>query len=289
VNSDRRDPSSPSEAAVVAAHLEAYQAGQIGAVELSERILRTAIRSQGDLTPDHDRRRRCGYLEVVYAEGKPIDRLLTVIEQLLQASAASSRAGMTSAEEHPEVLATRVSIEQARAVCEAFPLVRWNAQARTIRVGQERQPQAPGEIAGDRATGTVAVVSAGTTDAAVAEEARETLAWMKVRSHLIQDVGVAGPYRLLAHLDTLRACVAIVVVAGMEGALPSVVAGHLGAPIIAVPTSVGYGANFHGLSALLTMLNSCASNVATVNIDAGFRGGYLAGLIARRSGDSPEA
>jgi hypothetical protein len=111
---------------------------------------------------------------------------------------------------------------------------------------------------------------------------------MKVRSHLIQDVGVAGPYRLLAHLETLRGCAAIVVVAGMEGALPSVVAGHLGVPIIAVPTSVGYGANFHGLSALLTMLNSCASNVATVNIDAGFRGGYLAGLIARRGGDTPE-
>jgi NCAIR mutase (PurE)-related protein len=240
------------------------------------------------LTPDHDRRRRCGYLEVVYAEGKPIDRLLTVIEQLLQASVNTSPGKAASAGGHTEVLATRVSIEQARAVCEAFPLVRWNAQARTVRVGRELQPPVPAEVASARGVGAVAVVSAGTTDAAVAEEARETLAWMKVRSHLIQDVGVAGPYRLLAHLETLRGCAAIVVVAGMEGALPSVVAGHLGVPIIAVPTSVGYGANFHGLSALLTMLNSCASNVATVNIDAGFRGGYLAGLIARRGGDTPE-
>jgi NCAIR mutase (PurE)-related protein len=115
----------------------------------------------------------------------------------------------------------------------------------------------------------------------VAEEALETLAWMGVRAIWIQDVGVAGPYRLLARLSQLRSAKAIVVVAGMEGALPSVVAGHVGVPVFAVPTSIGYGANFGGVSALLTMLNSCASNVATVSIDAGFRGGFLAGLVCK--------
>jgi len=128
---------------------------------------------------------------------------------------------------------------------------------------------------------TVAVVTAGTTDANVAEEALETLAWMGVPAFWIQDIGVAGPYRILSRLTQLRSAKAIVVIAGMEGALPSVVAGHVGVPVFAVPTSVGYGANFGGLSALLTMLNSCASNVAAVNIDGGFRGGFLAGLVAR--------
>ncbi len=127
------------------------------------------------------------------------------------------------------------------------------------------------------------VVTAGTSDRPVAEEALETLRWMNCRVELIVDVGVAGPHRLLSQLELLRDADAIVVVAGMEGALPSVVGGHVDCPVIAVPTSVGYGANFGGLSALLGMLNSCAANVTVVNIDAGFKGGYIAGLIAHRS------
>ncbi len=130
--------------------------------------------------------------------------------------------------------------------------------------------------------GVVAVVSAGTTDEPVALEACETLAWMGVPSRLIQDVGVAGPYRLLARVPELQTMTAIVCVAGMEGALPSVIGGHVACPVIAVPTSVGYGANFAGLSALLSMLNACASNIAVVNIDSGFKGAYMAGLIASR-------
>jgi NCAIR mutase (PurE)-related protein len=128
----------------------------------------------------------------------------------------------------------------------------------------------------------VAVVTAGTSDLPVAEEARETLDWMGVEVTTVHDVGVAGPHRLVEQVEKLSACDAVVVVAGMEGALPSVVGGHVGCPVIGVPTSVGYGSAFGGLAALLGMLNSCAANVTVVNIDAGFKGAYLAGLIATR-------
>jgi NCAIR mutase (PurE)-related protein len=126
------------------------------------------------------------------------------------------------------------------------------------------------------------IVTAGTSDLPVAEEARETASWMGVDVTLICDVGVAGPQRLQAKLGEIQAADAVVVVAGMEGALPSVVGGYVACPVIAVPTSVGYGANLGGVAALLAMLNSCAANVTVVNIDAGFKGGYLAGMIARR-------
>ena len=130
------------------------------------------------------------------------------------------------------------------------------------------------------------------TDRPVAEEAAETLRWMQVPTEVIVDVGVAGPQRLTPHVAGIRAAAAVVVVAGMEGALPSVVGGHVSCPVIGVPTSVGYGASFGGVAALLSMLNSCAANVTVVNIDAGFKGGYVAGLIARNqsAGDvSPDA
>jgi NCAIR mutase (PurE)-related protein len=129
----------------------------------------------------------------------------------------------------------------------------------------------------------VAIVTAGTSDLPVAEEARETALWTGAQVTMVQDVGVAGPHRLQANLGPLREADAVVVVAGMEGALPSVVGGHVSCPVIAVPTSVGYGASFGGLAALLGMLNSCAANVTVVNIDAGFKGGYIAGLIARNA------
>jgi NCAIR mutase (PurE)-related protein len=131
--------------------------------------------------------------------------------------------------------------------------------------------------------GRVIVVSAGTSDRPVAEEAVETARWMGCHVELILDIGVAGPQRLLEQRERLFAADSIVVAAGMEGALPSVVAGWVSCPVFGVPTSVGYGANFAGFSALLSMLNSCAANVAVVNIDAGFKGGYLAALVARRS------
>jgi len=123
----------------------------------------------------------------------------------------------------------------------------------------------------------------------VAEEARETLDWMGVDVRMVHDVGVAGPHRLPARLAEFAACDAVVVVAGMEGALPSVVGGYVPCPVFAVPTSVGYGANLGGVAALLSMLNSCAANVAVVNIDAGFKAGYLAGLVATRCAAAREA
>ena len=216
-----------------------------------------------DANLDLDRARRCGYPEVVYAEGKSIPSLLGIFDQLQAAGQA--------------ILATRVSPEQAAAVLEEFPEIQFNAIARTLRMHTVDQSGTA------VATEPVAIVSAGTSDRPIAEEAAETLGWMGVPTVVIQDVGVAGPHRLPAHLETLRAAAVVIVVAGMEGALPSVVGGYVACPVIAVPTSVGYGASLGGIAALLGMLNSCAANVTVVNIDAGFKAGYLAGLIANQT------
>ncbi len=246
----------------------AYQQGEITAVEFGQRILESAVQSHGSTTPDLDRKRRCGYPEVIYGTGKSPDSIRNVTEAILA--------------DNDEVLITRVTPEQVRTLTEMFSYSRWNHTGRTLRIGRRAIPLAPEDIvcASDQKLRKVAVVSAGTTDESIAVEAIETLAWMGVPTQLIQDVGVAGPYRLMSKVPLLQSMNAIVCVAGMEGALPSVLAGHVRCPVIAVPTSVGYGANFAGLSALLSMLNSCASNVAVVNIDAGFKAGYLAGLIA---------
>jgi NCAIR mutase (PurE)-related protein len=222
------------------------------------------------LTVDLDRRRRCGFPEVVFGPGKSIDQLREAVALLLA---------------HGEpLLATRISREQAEGLLAAFPAGRYNETARTFRIDREaRQGSEPSPGQSLQGRGNVAVISAGTGDLPVAEEARETLDWMGVRVTMIHDVGVAGPQRLVDRLADFREADAIVVVAGMEGALPSVVGGYVACPVIGVPTSVGYGANFGGVSALLSMLNSCAANVAVVNIDAGFKAGYLAGLIATRA------
>ncbi len=221
-------------------------------------------------TIDLDRRRRCGFPEVVFGPGKSSEQLREIVATLL---------------EHGErVLATRIDAEQAAGLLVAFPSGRYNGVARTFRVDlSSAKIKAPSPCPLPKGEGgKVAVISAGTGDLSVAEEARETLDWMGVSVTMIHDVGVAGPHRLPERLADFRDADAIVVVAGMEGALPSVVGGYVACPIIAVPTSVGYGANFGGVSALLSMLNSCANNVAVVNIDAGFKAGFLAGLIATR-------
>ena len=209
---------------------------------------------------DLDRQRRCGFPEVVYCEGKTVE----AVEQIFAVLVAAGQ----------EAFGTRASADQAAAIQRKFPHAQHNAIARTIRVS----------VAAERPTiGKVAVVTAGTADRPVAEEALETLRWMGCAVERIEDVGVAGPQRLLAVVPQLQDCDAVVVVAGMEGALPSVVGGHVSCPVIAVPTSVGYGASFGGIAALLGMLNSCAANVTVVNIDAGFKAGYVAGLIAMRT------
>lgn len=212
-----------------------------------------------DVLVDLDRDHRCGYPEVVFGVGKSPAAIVAVF-------AAQVTAGQNS-------LATRVSPEQAEAVCQAFPDAQVNLMARTVSLVRTRLKQ----------RGRVVVVTAGTSDRPVAEEVIETARWMGCETDLVIDVGVAGPHRLLAQRERLRAANAVVVVAGMEGALPSVVAGWVSVPVIGVPTSVGYGANLGGFAALLSMLNSCAANVAVVNIDAGFKGGYLAAMIARQS------
>jgi NCAIR mutase (PurE)-related protein len=212
---------------------------------------------------DLDRQRRCGYPEVVYAQGKSVPTLLKIFDRF--------RA------EGIDALATRVSPEQSEALLATFAAGRYNAMARTFRL-----PTAGSNGHRPPSAGRVAVVTAGTSDLPVAEEARETLEWMGVSVQMIFDVGVAGPHRLPERVAELRVADAVVVVAGMEGALPSVVGGHVACPVVAVPTSVGYGANLGGVAALLSMLNSCAANVTVVNIDAGFKAGYVAGLIASR-------
>ena len=158
-----------------------------------------------------------------------------------------------------------------------FPDGAYEPVARTFRLPSDRPCRTV-----DRSR-HVPVIAAGTSDREVAGEAHETLRWMGVSSELIIDVGVAGPWRLWSQLPRLIDAAAIVVVAGMEGALPSVVGGHVACPVIAVPTSVGYGTNLAGIAPLLSMLNSCAANVISVNIDAGFKAGFVAGLIASQS------
>lgn len=234
----------------------------------------TGIGENREVTLDLDRRRRCGFPEVVFGEGKSAAILAAIFQRLIQAG--------------EPVLATRVDREKADSLLAQFPLGCYNPIARTFRLAIGGASDTT-DVTSRPSLGRVTVVTAGTSDLAVAEEARETLDWMGVAAAIVHDVGVAGPHRLPARLDQLRDVDAVVVVAGMEGALPSVVGGYVDCPVIAVPTSVGYGASFGGLAALLGMLNSCAANVTVVNIDAGFKAGYVAGLIASRAarGASP--
>ncbi len=223
-----------------------------------------------DALVDLDRKERCGFSEVIYGESKTAEQI--------------ERIALAQLERGVDVYATRVDAAKAEKVLPALKKVNadayYNAVARTLRAPlNDAKPS-------DAYRGKVAILTAGTSDLPVAEEARETVLWTGSDAILIQDVGVAGPKRLIAKLPLFVDSDAIVVVAGMEGALPSVVGGYVSAPIVAVPTSVGYGAAFGGVAALLGMMNSCASNVTVVNIDAGFKGGYVAGLIAKRVADA---
>lgn len=240
--------------------------GELSLEQFAQHFHHPTIAHTGEAQVDLDRARRCGFPEVVFAEGKTLAAMEKICQALLDHGV--------------DVLATRVSSEQAAGLLGRFPNARYNPVGRTFRIPLSQAPLADGE---DEGTGLVAVVTAGTSDLPVAEEARETALWTGARVNMVQDVGVAGPHRLVANLSHLQGADAVVVVAGMEGALPSVVGGHVACPVIGVPTSVGYGASFGGVAALLSMLNSCAANVTVVNIDAGFKGGYIAGLIARNA------
>jgi NCAIR mutase (PurE)-related protein len=207
---------------------------------------------------DTDRRGRCGFPEVIFGLGKTNEQVAQIAAVILEREAV--------------LLVSRATEEQFRAVQEQWPSARWHAAGRCITVEREPWPRLPGKIA---------VVCAGTSDLPVAEEAAVTLEVFGNTVDRITDVGVAGIHRLLAVRDRLEACHAIIVVAGMEGALPSAVAGLVSKPVIAVPTSVGYGASFGGIAALLGMLNSCGSGVTVVNIDNGFGAAYAAAQINR--------
>ncbi len=260
---------------------EQLAAGQISLDHFLQEMARPRTADLGDVQLDLDRPRRCGYPEVVYGEGKSVATIERIFRRLLESGVGA--------------LATRINAEQASQLSDHFPAGQYHAIGRTFRIGSAdaAEEKGTGVFSAAEKTpvpfsspfsspGRVAVITAGTTDLPVAHEASETAQWMGAATWIIADVGVAGPHRLLARLDEIRTADAIVVVAGMEGALPSMVGGHVAAPVIAVPTSVGYGASLGGLAALLGMLNSCASNVAVVNIDAGFKAGYLAAMIAQR-------
>jgi len=207
---------------------------------------------------DHHRALRCGFPEVIFCEGKTPAQVRSVARELL---------------EHGDVvLATRASASQYQSLAQVASDARYFEAARLIVVDRRTEPPAEGHIV---------VATGGTADIPVAEEAAITAEVMGNRVTRLFDVGVAGVHRLLAHQELLRSARVIIAVAGMEGALPSLVTGLVSVPVIAVPTSVGYGANFGGVSALLTMLNSCASGMAVVNIDNGFGAAAMASRINR--------
>ncbi len=203
---------------------------------------------------DTDRAKRTGYPEIIYGAGKTASEIIGIVELML--------------EQATPVLITRIDGDKAELVQHAFPKLVYHQRAQILST------DAPTNL-----VGKIAIVTAGTSDMAVAEEAAVTAQNFGNQVTRIYDVGVAGIHRLLARVDEIRTAQVVIVIAGMEGALASVVGGLVDKPVIAVPTSIGYGANFGGMSALLTMLNSCASGITVVNIDNGFGAAYSASMI----------
>ncbi|CAN5325410.1 nickel pincer cofactor biosynthesis protein LarB [soil metagenome] len=214
---------------------------------------------------DLDRQSRCGFPEVIFAEGKTSEWIATAVERLRAAG--------------QDVFTTRLNDVQAAHLSTLFPAAVQDRLARTFWLPVNDEPRT--------LRGQVFVVTAGTGDLPVAMEALNTATVMGAKAELIADVGVAGLHRILKQRERLATADVVIVVAGMDGALPSVVGGLIDAPVIAVPTSIGYGASFGGVAALLTMLNSCSAGVAVVNIDAGFKAGYVAARMVAKMRLSP--
>jgi len=244
--------------------LQAVRTGAIDVEEACRRLAGWRHESLPFATIDHHRALRAGFPEVVYCEGKTPAQSATIAALLWERSG--------------RLLATRASVEHAGAILAAVPTARHNPVARTVSAG------APDPSRGS----PVLVLTAGTSDLPVAEEAIETVRALGQPVEAIVDVGVAGLHRLLAHEESLVRAGVVVVVAGMEGALASVVGGLVRVPVIAVPTSVGYGASFEGLAALLGMLSTCAAGVVVVNIDNGFGAGFAAARINALRGEELE-
>jgi NCAIR mutase (PurE)-related protein len=242
--------------------LTSVAAGQTTIEAAFQRLRALPFENLDFATIDHHRQLRCGHPEVIFCQGK-------TVEQVVQIARGVAASGAT-------VLATRATSEQRAALREAFPGAIINDLARTAVVSAY-----PSSIVHPQSSPLppVSIVCAGTSDLPVAEEAAVTLGAMNVPTLRINDVGVAGLHRLFPHVESLQKSCAVVAIAGMEGALPSVIGGLVACPVFAVPTSVGYGANLGGLAAMLGMLNSCASNISVVNIDNGFGAAYSAGLV----------
>ena len=237
--------------------LEQVKSGKISIEEAESYFKREPFEEMGYAKLDMHREVRSGFPEVIFGSGKADEHLLHIVGKLY--------------EKNGEVFGTRASVHQYELVKEKFPVAEYDPISGILKIdGKKREKK-----------GLVAVCTAGTADIAVAEEAAQTAEYFGTKVERVFDVGVSGIHRLLFNIKEIQDANCVVAVAGMEGALASVIGGLVDVPVIAVPTSVGYGASFHGLSALLTMINSCANGIATVNIDNGYGAGYLATQINR--------
>lgn len=241
--------------------LEQIRAGELSIEEGVERLRNLPFEDIGIANVDHHRFLRQGQPEVIFGQGKTVEQITCIMQAMLRRSGSGN------------ILVTRLDAAKIRELQISFPDAVHHAEARCLTL-ERSLPQETGR-------GTILVISAGTSDIPVAAEALVTARFLGNRTEHLYDVGVAGIHRLLARLELLRSATVLIVVAGMEGALPSVVGGLVERPVIAVPTSVGYGASFGGIAALLGMLNSCASGVTVVNIDNGFGAACAASLMNR--------
>ena len=245
--------------------LRAVKSGEVEASEAARRINNLHFEDIGYARVDHGRSARQGFPEVVFGSGKTREQVVGIVERLVRHA--------------PNVLVTRTDEGTFGEVRNVVTDAEWHEMARMIRIRRDRT---------ERGTGEITVVTAGTSDIPIAEESALTAEAMGNRVQRIWDAGVAGIHRILAERELLQRSRVVIVAAGMEGALPSVVGGLVSVPVVAIPTSIGYGASFGGVAALLGMLNSCASNVTVVNIDNGFGAGFVASLINRRWEAPPE-
>ena len=237
--------------------LQKVQSGELSVEEAQQLFRRQPFEEMGYAKLDTHRKIRSGFAEVIFCSGKADEHLLQIFGRLY--------------EQDQEVFGTRATKDQYELIKSRYPMADYDPVSRIIKI----------EKSGKERRGRIAVCSAGTADIPVAEEAAQTAEYFGTKVERIYDVGVSGLHRLLSQLDTIQQANCIVAVAGMEGALASVLGGLVDKPVIAVPTSVGYGANLNGISALLTMINSCANGIAVVNIDNGYGAGYIATQINR--------
>lgn len=237
--------------------LKKLKEGELSIEEADGMLRRQPFEEMGYAKLDSHRKLRSGFPEVIFCSGKAEQHLLHIVERLY--------------EEDGEVFGTRASARQYEMLKSKYPQIQYDPISKIIKIEKE----------GKERKGKIAVCTAGTADIPVAEEAAQTAEYFGTNVERIYDIGVAGIHRLLSRLEVIQSANCVIAVAGMEGALPSVIGGLVDKPVIAVPTSVGYGANMNGLSALLTMINSCANGIAVVNIDNGYGAGYIATQINR--------